>query len=341
MGVWNETTPTGSDNAREGDDRIRELKVAIGEALSHEDSTFPGASPSTTPIYVPGFRKGNTASRPTGDSLVAGRLYINSETGLIERYNGTTWETVTTAPPNSTITEFQLATSVAGPGLTGGSGAPLTVNGDGTTIEVSGDTVRIAAGAAGSGLVGGGGSPLAANPDNSTIEISSDALRVKDGGITEAKLATAIKSRKHKFSTSSLITADTTGIGYSTVFSLAGPGALKSLFLDADTTVGNSGNANFSLRLTIDGVALADTNVFTSNGVNLGASNHSLHAPLTNPGNPPTLGDFSITGPFSGVAVYAPFYYGFATSLVIELKGISFSDSRNGFWLSIEHESAT
>jgi len=94
MGVFDETTPAGSDPARDGDDRMRELKVALGEALSHEDSTFPGASPSTKPIFIPGFLRGNTAARPTGDSLVEGRLYINSQTGVIERYNGSSWDEV-------------------------------------------------------------------------------------------------------------------------------------------------------------------------------------------------------------------------------------------------------
>lgn len=41
---------------------------------------------------------------------------------------------------------------------------------------------------AGDGLGGAAGSPLSVNVDGSTIEISSDALRVKDSGITTAKL---------------------------------------------------------------------------------------------------------------------------------------------------------
>jgi len=62
MGVWDETTPAGTDPVSEGDDKIRELKVAIGEAFSHEKSTFPGATPASTPIFIPGFLKDTTAS---------------------------------------------------------------------------------------------------------------------------------------------------------------------------------------------------------------------------------------------------------------------------------------
>lgn len=47
----------------------------------------------------------------------------------------------------------------------------------------------LAASVAGNGLSGGAGSALAVNVDDSTIEISGDALRVKDGGIATAKVA--------------------------------------------------------------------------------------------------------------------------------------------------------
>lgn len=52
----------------------------------------------------------------------------------------------------------------------------------------------LAAAMAGTGLAGGAGSALSVNVDGSTIEINTDALRVKDAGITLAKLAAAIYS---------------------------------------------------------------------------------------------------------------------------------------------------
>lgn len=57
------------------------------------------------------------------------------------------------------------------------------------------DENKIATSVAGNGLGGGGGSPLSVNTDDSTIEKSSDALRVKDAGITESKLATAVVNK--------------------------------------------------------------------------------------------------------------------------------------------------
>lgn len=45
----------------------------------------------------------------------------------------------------------------------------------------------IAAAVAGNGLAGGAGTALSVNVDGSTIEINSDTLRVKDGGITQVK----------------------------------------------------------------------------------------------------------------------------------------------------------
>lgn len=48
---------------------------------------------------------------------------------------------------------------------------------------------KIATSVAGDGLTGGGGSALAVNVDGSTIEISSDTVQVKDGGVSTAKIA--------------------------------------------------------------------------------------------------------------------------------------------------------
>lgn len=53
------------------------------------------------------------------------------------------------------------------------------------------DAGKLNASVAGAGLSGGGGSPLSVNVDASTIEIDTDTLRVKDAGITTPKLANA------------------------------------------------------------------------------------------------------------------------------------------------------
>lgn len=94
MGAWDKNTPLGTAPLSEGDDRIRELKAALEEALSHEDSTFPGASPASSPIFIPGMKRGSTGARPIGDSLVTGRFYANTTLDIIERYNGASWDSV-------------------------------------------------------------------------------------------------------------------------------------------------------------------------------------------------------------------------------------------------------
>jgi len=86
---------------------------------------------------------------------------------------------------------LRIAASAAGNGLGGGGASALSINVDGTTIEINADALRVAASAAGAGLGGGGASALSVNVDGTTIEINSDTLRIKDAGITTVKLATA------------------------------------------------------------------------------------------------------------------------------------------------------
>ena len=100
---------------------------------------------------------------------------------------------VTGAVKTNSINENYLTTSVAGDGLAGGNGTPLSVSTDGTTIETNGDAIRIAATAAGNGLAGGGGSALSVNVDGSSIVITSDTLEVPDSGITEAKISRTVQ----------------------------------------------------------------------------------------------------------------------------------------------------
>ena len=147
-------------------------------------------------------------------------------------YDGSTTATVAVQADGSTlsvgasgvkvadagITATQIATSVAGDGLAGGAGTPLSVGVDDSSIEITTDTLNVKAlgvtnamlaGSiansklsnssititAGDALTGGGsvslGSSVTLNVgvDNSSIEVSSDALRVKAAGITNAMLA--------------------------------------------------------------------------------------------------------------------------------------------------------
>lgn len=113
--------------------------------------------------------------------------------------------------PNIAVDENLIDASVAGDGLAGGDGTPLSVGVDNATIETSGDQLRVkdggidadalAGAVAGDGLAGGGGSALSVNVDDATIEINADTLRVKDLGISTAKLA-ANAADENKIATS-------------------------------------------------------------------------------------------------------------------------------------------
>lgn len=101
---------------------------------------------------------------------------------------------------DDSVTKEKINADVAGSGLGQNVDGSLEVNVDGSTIEISADTLRvkdagitaakIATAVAGAGLAGGGGSALSVNVDSSTIEINVDTLRIKDDGVTNAKLAT-------------------------------------------------------------------------------------------------------------------------------------------------------
>lgn len=73
---------------------------------------------------------------------------------------------------------FRIAATAAGNGLSGGGGSALAVNVS-TGLEISSDNVRIAAHSAG-GLTGGAGSALAVNT-GSGLEISSNTVRIATG----------------------------------------------------------------------------------------------------------------------------------------------------------------
>lgn len=74
---------------------------------------------------------------------------------------------------------FRIASGAAGSGLTGGGGSALDVN-VGSGLDISGDAVRIAAAAAGAGLTGGAGSALAVG-DGAGITVNADDVAVNVG----------------------------------------------------------------------------------------------------------------------------------------------------------------
>lgn len=116
MGVWDVSTPTGSDLVSQGDDRIRELKTAIQEALRGGttdglEALFPGSAPSTAPVFHYRGLKGTTAARPAAGQF---GLYHNETLNTIQRDNGSAWQDVATLIPSGTKMVFYQASAPTG-----------------------------------------------------------------------------------------------------------------------------------------------------------------------------------------------------------------------------------
>lgn len=178
MGVWDKTTPTDDtvDLVSSVDDRIRELKDAIEEALSHEGSTFPGATPGTTPIFIPGMERGTTLERPTGDSLVSGRFYANTTLEAIERYNGLTWDIVASNLPVGTKMAWYQATPPTGWTAVAVNDKFLRVVTAATTGGTTGGTVAASTSLAHTHTVDGHTHTISADGDHSHTINSTNVL---------------------------------------------------------------------------------------------------------------------------------------------------------------------
>jgi hypothetical protein len=164
------------------------IAVAAGAAIVYGfpyENTSPVNLAVTTPsIGTTGHRvvlRVNWAAQTVRIVLKSSSDGVATPPGLTQTA-GTTWEislatlTITTGGA-ITITDTR---SYAHPNLRIGT----------AQLDNEAVTAAILAGAvAGNGLSGGAGAALAVNVDGSTIEIGSDTLRVKDSGIGTAKLA--------------------------------------------------------------------------------------------------------------------------------------------------------
>ena len=121
MGNFDVTTPVGSDLLSQGDDKIREFKLAMREALragevagddiEGVEAIFPGASPSTAPVYRYRGLKGTTAERPTAGQY---GFYYDTTRNVLQRDNGTTWDDIGGSFPSGTSTVFCQASAPVG-----------------------------------------------------------------------------------------------------------------------------------------------------------------------------------------------------------------------------------
>ncbi len=165
-----------------------------------------------------------------------------------------------------------LASGVAGSGLALTTGV-LSVNVDGSTLEINADTLRVkdagitlaklasnsvdenkivstsfnAAGA----VTGGSGTKIAVQVDNSTIEISANALRIKDAGVTLAKLASNSVDENKIVSTTISTTGALNG----------GSGTKLSSRVDATTVKINGSNNLEGLKHLEQQITLSGTDI--------------------------------------------------------------------------------
>lgn len=100
--TWDTTTPLGSDNVRQGDDKLREMWQDMETALQ-ASGRFPIDTSNPEYQYIPDM--GNTASRP---ATTEGGLYYNSESTInaLQRDNGSGYDQVGYNFPDDTVAAF-------------------------------------------------------------------------------------------------------------------------------------------------------------------------------------------------------------------------------------------
>lgn len=116
MSVFDISTPAGTEVASQGDDRMRELKVALQDALRGEttegsEAVFPGAAPSTAPVFRYRGLSGLTAARPAAGQY---GLFFDTTRQVLQRDNGSSWDDVGTVIPAGTVMVFYQAAAPAG-----------------------------------------------------------------------------------------------------------------------------------------------------------------------------------------------------------------------------------
>ena len=151
-------------------------------------------------------------------------------------------------------------------------GSTLTVGATGVKVADAGITAtQIATSVAGNGLSGGGGTALAVNVDDSSIEINTDALRVKALGVTNAMLtnddvtigSTAIALGGTSTTLSGLTNVSSTSFSGSFSGSFEGNGSLLTGIASTLTVQGDTGGTSTVDLLTQTFDVAGGTNINT------------------------------------------------------------------------------
>lgn len=135
MGNFDSTTPLDTDFISLGDDKIREFKVAIQEALrcgttEGTESVFPGAAPTTAPVFRYRGLSGATGARPASGQY---GFFFDETRNALQRDSGSVWADVGTVIPAGTKMVFYQAAAPTGwtKDATNNDKALRVVSGDG------------------------------------------------------------------------------------------------------------------------------------------------------------------------------------------------------------------
>lgn len=185
-GVWDATTPAGTDPINQGDDRIREMKTAIAESFNRTSSgVFPGTNPATAPLFQWTLQQGANASKPT-TNLQHNQLYYSSDTFRLLQYSSQTaaWNTIAVGMSTSTnYVRFDASTASF---TTGGIITSGNITSDGN-ITTTGDDVDITTHVAITGNLSVGGNLVVTgsfNPSVTHISSYLNATTSTDGSGT-------------------------------------------------------------------------------------------------------------------------------------------------------------
>jgi len=230
--------------------------ITLGGALANV--TNAQLSNSSVTLGTTEVALGATATTLAGLTLTTA-VITGSFTGS---FTGTT--NLPDLTDGSGISDFTYDGSTAASISVQNDGSTLTVGGAGVKVADAGITAtQIATSVAGAGLSGGAGTALSVNVDDTSIEITTDTLNIKDLGVTNAMLAGSIVNAKLVNDSVTLGTTEVnlgttaaslagltlTGATVSGSFtgSFTGDGSnLTGIATDLDTS-GNSGAGNINL----------------------------------------------------------------------------------------------
>ena len=223
------------------------------------------------------------------DSEVTSGAFTFIEEGITTGGNGyvlATPDIITVDSTSMTFTQFSGAGIViAGDGLTK-SGNTLNVNPDTSSIEISGDQVRIASGAAGTGLSGGSGSSLSVDASQTQITavgiiqtgtwastITVDSISEETGAVGVTVDGVLLKDGGAVFADGASIEIDTINEATSAAGVTIDGTLLKdggAVFADgASIEIDTINEATSAAGVTIDGTLLKDGGAVFADGASI------------------------------------------------------------------------